>query len=783
MPHFRQGVFGRTVGLMESGRESPRPPRSGTRAAVAWAARLGFVAALVGVAFAVTKLADDVGRPQVATVDFDREIRPVLAGTCLRCHGGVRELAGLHLGDPVRATSPIRRDRGRGARAETTAIVPGNPEASELMRRITADESERMPPDGEPLTPEQVEHFRRWIAEGAEWKELWSVRPLQPLGPPRVKGSAWVRSPLDSLVLAGLERAGLGPSPTADRSTLLRRLSLDIIGLPPTVAELDAFLADDAPGAYERAVDRLLASPQFGERWARPWLDIARYADTQGYEKDGRRTIWAYRDWVIHALNADMPYDRFVTTQLAGDLLPNATDDDRIATAFHRNTLTNSEGGTDNEEFRMAAVFDRVAVTWTGLLGTTMHCAQCHSHTYDAFTQEEYYQFVAFLNQTADADRDDEFPTITVQSPGFRERDSATTTVPVLQELPAEARRVTHVLERGSLKKPKHEVTPDTPACMPPFPADAPRNRLGLARWLTSPENALFARVGANRIWETLFGRGIVETVEDFGSQGAWPSDPALIDHIARRYIELGFSTKALIREIVLSATYRQSSTPSPEALERDPDNRLWSRAPRYRLEAEAVRDSILAVSGLLSAKMYGPSVMPPQPEGVWSIVYSDDRWTVSEGEDRYRRAIYTFWRRTSPHPALIAFDAPSRETCTPRRGRSNSPLAALVGLNDPVMVEAARGLAKRVVTTDSADTTLSSDAERVGRMVRIALVREARPNEIDTLLSLFASERDRLTRDRDATKSLAGVDDPRLAAWTSVASAILNLDEFLTRG
>lgn len=720
--------------------------------------------------------------PPIAPVDFGRDIRPVLAGTCLRCHGGVRELAGLHLGDRARATSPLPQSGSKSGKSRT-AIVPGNPNASELMRRITMVGPKRMPPTGAPLSAEEVEAFRRWILTGAEWTPLWSLTPVPPSDADAVEvassdSAAWVRSPLDRYVLDGLDQVGLLPTPEAERTTLLRRVSLDLIGLPPTVAELDAFLADTAPGAYERVVTRLLGSPRFGERWARPWLDLARYADTQGYEKDERRTIWAYRDWVITALNADMPYDRFVTLQLAGDLLPDASDDDRIATAFHRNTLTNTEGGTDDEEFRMAAVFDRVAVTWNGLLGTTFQCVQCHGHPYDAFSQEDYYRFVAFFNQTADADRGDEAPTITVRSPGFRDRAAETTTVPVMAELPEGQRRTTRFLERGSLKRATHEVLPGTPGAMPSMPADAPPNRLGLARWLTSPTNPLFARVAVNRIWETLFGRGIVETVEDFGTQGAGPSDRAILDHLAARYVDLGFSTKSLLREIVLSSTYRQGAAPSREALALDPDNRRWSRAPRYRLEAEAIRDSALAVGGLLSERMYGPSVMPPQPDGVWAVVYSGDAWTTSEGEDRYRRAIYTFWRRSSPYPSMVAFDAPSRETCTPRRSRSNSPLAALVTLNDSVFLEAARGVASRAIAAAP-----PADASIAASIVRLSLLRDARPEELDRLVELARSERTRLAGDPPAVASLAGRDDPNLAAWTVVANVVLNLDEFLSRG
>ena len=717
-----------------------------------------------------------------AAVDFDGEIRPVLAGTCLRCHGGVRELGDLHLGDlhlgaSSRAFAPAKSGR--------IAIVPGDPRASELLRRIADAGPDRMPPDGEPLTPAQVESFRRWIAAGARTTPLWSHRPIAAPATADITSetegteSAWVRRDLDRLVLAGLERAKLTPSPEADRSTLVRRASLDLIGLPPSVEELDAFLADGAPDAYERMIDRLLASPHFGERWARPWLDLARYADTQGYEKDERRTIWAYRDWVITALNADMPYDRFLTLQMAGDLVPDASDDDRLATAFHRNTLTNTEGGTDDEEFRMAAVFDRVTVTSNALMGITLQCAQCHGHPYDAYSQEEYYRFLAFFNQTEDADRGDEAPVIPVRPPGFRERSEESTTVPILRELPDDRRRTTHLLDRGSLRSPKQEVQPGTPSILPPMPEGAPANRLGLAAWMTSPEHPLVDRVAMNRVWETLFGRGIVETVEDFGTQGARPSDADLLDHLVVRFRAQGRSLKSILREIVTSATYRQSSIASAEARGIDPDNRLWSRAPRFRLEAEAVRDSALAVSGLLSRRMYGPSVMPPQPEGVWAVVYSGDQWTVSEGEDRHRRAIYTFWRRSSPYPSLVAFDAPSREVCTPRRGRSNSPLAALVTMNDPAFVEAARALAARSLTAVDGD-----DPRAMARaLVRAALLREPLAAETDRLAALFAEESARFAADAGQATQLVGSPDARLAAWTMVASVILNLDEFLSRG
>ena len=743
--------------------------------------------------------AGDAAFPDGPPVDPDA-VRRVFASRCLRCHGGVRERAGLNLG----TNEGIRK----GGVSGHPTVVPGDPAASELWKRVVSDDpDERMPSEGDPLPAAEVELLRRWIEQGGTLAPPWSFTP--PVEPelPAIVDERWPRRDLDRFVAAGFARAGLAPAPEAYRETLCRRLHLDLIGLPPTRERLEEFRRDERPDAYERLVDELLASPRFGERWARGWLDLARYADTQGYEKDGRRTIWAWRDWIIGALDRDLPYDEIVVRCLAGDLLPDATDDDRIATAFHRNTLTNTEGGTDDEEFRMAAVFDRVATTWQGFLGTTFQCVQCHGHPYEPISHEEYFRFLAFLDQTEDADRDDEQPVLATRPPFWRERQReaearaavasgddpeiarefailAETTVPVMRELPADRRRVTRFLERGSLSSPTFAVEPGTPAALPPFPSDAPRDRLGLARWIVSPDNPLFDRVAVNRVWETLFGRGLVETSEDFGSQGSPPDDRALLDHLALRFRELGRSWKSLLREIVTSETYRQSSVPSPETLERDPDNRLHSRAPRFRLEAEAVRDATLFAAGLLSERKFGPSVMPPQPDGVWAVVYSGDSWQVSPGPDRYRRAIYTFWRRSSPYPSLVAFDATSRETCSVRRGRSNTPLAALVTLNDPAFVEAARALADRAMANAA-----GPDAILEAMFLR-TVSRSPRPKERATLASLFDGERERFAADPAVARAWLAIPDGEVAAatvdraaWASVAHAILNLDEFLSRG
>lgn len=714
--------------------------------------------------------------PPPEPVVFADDVLPILAANCMRCHGGVREMAGLNLSDEASVRSVLRSGH--------RAVVAGKPSQSELLARVASnDPNTRMPPDGAGLSAEDVRTIRRWIAQGAAWGTHWAFamhntapRPNEvSLGASSEHAApSWPRSELDHFVRARLKVAGLEPTREADPATLARRVALDLTGLPPSEELRAEFLSDPTDEGYARLVDRLLASPAYGERFARIWLDLARYADTQGYEKDGRREIWAWRDWVIEALNQDMPYDRFAVRLLAGDMLPDATEADRVATAFHRNTLTNTEGGTDNEEFRMAAVFDRVSTTWQSFMGVTFQCVQCHGHPYDPISQREYYSFLAYLNQTADADHDDDAPRMAVERAGVK------TSLPVMQELAGEARRATHRLDRGSLTAPAEVVAPGLPQFL--FgEGPSPEDRLGMAERMASAKNPLFARVAANRAWETLFGRGIVETSEDFGAMGSGATDRALLDHLAGVLIDRGFSMKALLRTIVLSSTYRQASEASSAALARDPDNRLWSRAPRLRLEAEQVRDTALAVSGLLSRKMGGPPVMPPQPDGVWQVVYSGDVWATSAGEDRYRRAVYTFLRRSSPYPSLIAFDATSRETCTVRRIRTNTPLAALVTLNDPVYLEAAQALA--VSARSHRD-----DAVAVRVMLERAFGRAAQAEEVARLVELVTNERARYAERTELARTLAGLaaegstDLARDAALVAAANAILNADDFLTR-
>ena len=611
---------------------------------------------------------------------------------------------------------------------------------------------------------------------------------------------------------------------------MLRRVSLDLRGLPPTPDEIKRFTEDKAPGAYERAVDRFLDDPAYGERWARIWLDLARYADSAGYGSDPLRpNIWRYRDWVIAAFNQNMPYDRFTIEQIAGDLIPDANNSTRTATAFHRNTMTNTEGGTDDEEWRDAAVKDRTDTTVQVWMGLTMGCAKCHTHKYDPITHEDYYRFYAIFNQTADRDLPDESPLLSFSTPEIDEkvkkinaeiaslkkmmegipRDTperkalgkkvadlekskpVVSNIPVMVELPREQRRVTHILKKGNFRDTADVVQPGTPKSLHPLPPGSEANRLAVAKWLVDRKNPLTARVAVNRVWAQLFGAGLVETEEDFGTQGEPPSHPELLDWLAVTFMDRGWDMKGLIREVVTSSTYRQSSSYTPDSpgdREIDPRNRLLSRMPRYRLEAEMVRDQALALSGLLSNKVGGPSVFPPQPEGLWQAAFNGQRtWTTSEGADKHRRGIYTFWRRTVPYPSMAVFDAPSREICAIKRIRTNTPLQAFVTLNDPVYVEAAQALARRLVREGG-----KTPEDRVKFGLALCLCRPPRNEQVTPLVNLYQSELARYRQDVPAATALAtdplgpipdGMDPADLAAWTTVANILLNLDGVLTKG
>ncbi|MCH2082958.1 MAG: DUF1553 domain-containing protein [Saprospiraceae bacterium] len=890
-------------------------------------------------------------------VDFNTEIKPILNQKCISCHGGVKQSAGLSM--------MTRSDLLKAGESGYTAIVPGKPQESELFKRIThSDPDERMPFEGAPLSKSEIKLFKNWINQGAKWGEHWAFMPVKNVKIPKVeiaKGmiglhqSYWSESPIDAFILQKLNAKHLTPNPVADKRSLLRRLSLDLIGMPASEELKQQFLNDTSKEAYSTLVDQLMKSPHFGERWATMWLDLARYADSKGPERDAKRDIWEYRDWLIRSFNEDLPYDQFLIEQIAGDLLPNPSDAQYIATGFHRNTETNDEGGTNNDEARASAVVDRVNTTWEAIMGTTFACTQCHGHPYDPIRHEEYYEFMSYFDNTLDHDTYDDYPrlrTLTAEQKselkkvltwltkndfendakaaellvrtwqpvyyslrcdslknadiydtkflGMRNKSFArlaqvdlddknnlivrysnrmdggwwslhldspdglelarvkakntkgriieeyplkgelsgkhdlyfkyenphlgTSTVAPLQfdwfhfgsqfpgkdlpdfekiknlywdlicantehtlimvENPPGMHRATKVWDRGSWASQKEEVQPDLPEIFKKDGIKIPKSRLGLAEWLVSPQNPLTSRTIVNRIWEQLMGRGIVETLEDLGTQGIPPTHPELLEYLSWKMMyDFEWSLKALIKAIVTSATYQQSSTVSPQALKKDPLNILYSRAARLRLSAEQLRDQALSVSGLLHDTMYGPPVMPYQPPDIWAAPYNSSRWNTSVGNQKYRRAIYTFWKRSAPFPAMITFDAAPRTVCSARRIRTNTPLQALVTLNDSAYVEAAVNLALLQLHEKKAQIQIAKAYEK-------AIGRSINGEKLAVLEQLFNETLKEYREDEIAVRELLGYwlkdkkveASPELAALTLVANAILNLDEFITR-
>jgi hypothetical protein len=774
-------------------------------------------------------------------IDFSREVRPILSNYCFQCHGP----------DDKARKAKLRLDESAAATAELPsghrAIVPGKPKESELLVRLTTEDAHAvMPPAklGKKPKAGEVETLRRWIAQGAAYTKHWAyVAPVRP-PLPAVSDPSWTLNPIDRFILARLDREGLRPAPATDRYTLLRRVSLDLTGLPPTPEEADRFANDPRPDAYEKAVDDLLARSSYGERWASIWLDLARYGDSVGYIHDPPRTIWRWRDWLVQVLNDNRPYDRLTVEMLAGDLLPNPTREQVIATGFHRNTTCNTEGGANAEEYRFAAVVDRVNTTMQVWMGSTFACAQCHNHKYDPFSQKEYYQLFAIFNNTADNNTEE--PILDVPRPGreaefaalseridrakallaeasrrraapswlteagpiaapaayrrFRaaewsarndelkrlqvERDRVATTTLVMREA---AVRPAYVAIRGDYQNRGEAVNPGVPAALHPASPGTKLDRLALARWLVDSANPLTARVAVNRLWQEVFGVGIVETAEEFGMQGEPPSHPELLDWLATEYVRLGWDTKKLLKLIVTSATYRQSSRANAELAQRDPANRLLARGPRVRLSAEALRDQALAVSGLLSPRMFGSPVHPHQPvNGLAAAFGPSTDWENGRGEDAHRRALYTHWRRNLPYPSMLAFDVPERAACSVRRIRTNTPLQALVTLNDPVFVEAAQALARRILAEGG-----STPESRAARGFRLALVRPPSDAELRRLVALYTQSRAALAADPARAAALAakpigpvppGLETVEAAAWTVVGNVLLNLDEVVAK-
>ncbi len=730
--------------------------------------------------------ADDVPR-------FNRDIRPLLSNTCFQCHGP----------DEKKREGGLRLDVREGAVAAPegggAAIVPGHPDESELIRRIEShDPADVMPPPEAkrpPLSADDVRMLRRWIAAGAPYEGHWALQPLSDPAPPPVIDETWVRNPIDRFVLARLESAGIPPSPEADPATLARRLALDLTGLPGEPEGAAELSCDEA--AYAGRVEALLASPHHGERWGRHWLDQARYADSNGYAIDGDRVMWPYREWVIAAINRDMPFDRFTIEQIAGDLLPEASKAQRAATAFHRNTLINEEGGTDPEQFRVEAVMDRVNTTGAVWLGLSLSCAQCHTHKYDPITHRDYYRLFAFFN--SGADRNNTGPTVPVARGEFLRESGDTRASPAAASAARPARaadlmvirelarpRSSYLLVRGDFTRPDTDagaLRPGIPEVFGgPMAHDrtaVPPNRLDLARWLVSDENPLTARVTVNRVWMRYFGRGLVETEEDFGTQGTPPTHPELLDWLARAFIRSGWSMKSLHRLIVTSATYRQSSHARPDLEEIDPRNRLLARQTRLRLEAEIIRDAALAASGLLDRSIGGPSVRPPQPDGVYAFTQQAKKWTTSEGSDRYRRGMYTFFYRSAPHPLFGTFDAPDFQTTCTRRGRSNTPLQALALANDPAFLECAQAMAAAVLRECPGPFDEDLD-DRLRRAFRRALQRDPAAAELALLRDHAERQRARFEAAPEEAAALGA--DAETAALASAARVLLNLDSFITR-
>lgn len=797
-------------------------------------------------------------------VDYTKEIKPILSGICYQCHSETQQKHGLRLDTAAYAL--------KGGQSGP-AIVPGKSEESLLIKAVsgTAHDLARMPFKKTPLDDEKIALLKRWIDQGAkspadekaESVLHWAFVPCPAVVPvPDVKQKTWPHNPIDDFILARMEKANITPSPEADRITLIRRVFLDLTGLPPTISEVDAFVNDKSGDAYEKLVERLLASQHYGERWGRHWLDAARYADSNGYSIDSPRQIWKYRDWVIDALNRDMPFDQFTIEQIAGDMLPHATLSQKVATGFHRNTQINQEGGIDKEQFRVESIIDRVNTTATTWLGLTVGCAQCHDHKFDPIAQKEYYQFFAFLNNQ-------EEPELTVASPLELAKQAALkkeidrtendlkkyadsltneivawqksltpeqvaklkTEITTVLETPPDKRNLTQKLalldvvrhddptyknRRARLtslekkrpnfvttmvmeerKKPRETflfikgdftrhgdpVKPGVPKILQPMPANATNaNRLDLARWLVDPKNPLTARVTMNRIWMRYFATGIVETENDFGTQGSGPTHPELLDWLANEFVKQKWSQKAMHRLIVTSATYRQSSRARPELANVDPYNKLLARQNRFRLDAEIVRDVELAASGLLSRKVGGPSVFPPIPQGVMNLGQSKHEWKVSEGEDRYRRGIYTFFYRATPPPELMVFDEPESTSSCTRRMRSNTPLQSLTLLNDDGFLEFAQGLALRLMKE-----VPQSDDQRITRAFQLCLSREPKPDEHTRVKELLAQQLQSYSSEREAKSILqkkipAGADVKQLAAWTTVSRVLLNLDETITR-
>jgi hypothetical protein len=788
-------------------------------------------------------------------VSFNRDIRPLLSDRCFACHGpdAAKREANLQLDISSGELGPFHPRDGH------VVIQPGNPDSSELWQRlITSDPDKQMPPREslkKPLTDDQKELVRKWIAQGAKYEKFWSFEPPRPQALPSIRSSDWIDNRIDQFVLASLQKHRREPQPSTDKRTLIRRVTLDLTGLPPTREEIQSFEQDASPGAYASLVDRLLSTPQYGEHMARYWLDLVRYADTNGMHHDHYRELSQYRDWVIRAFNENIPYDQFTTYQLAGDLLENPTVDQRIASGYNRLHMVMDRGTNPPQESYTRNVVDQVSAFGTVFMGMTLECSVCHDHKYDPVKQKEFYQLFAFFNNI---DGDPETPgreqqppilqlpsgeqalqlselearltalqqeleavkrsqsatTVDPKSDGDSGTDTSSSVATQIKEKEEELKRIksvrtdleksipialvmkeradvrpAYVLKRGAYDQPAEEVSRDTPAFLPPIKSNGPlKTRLDLARWVTDKQHPLMARVTVNRFWQQFFGVGLVKTSHDFGAQGQYPSHPELLDDLANQFVDSAWDVKALVRSIVLSSTYQQSSRVSPEEYRADAENRLLARGARIRLDSEVIRDQILAISGLLNNAMFGKSVKPPQPADLWKTVSMVSSSTYSfrpdTGDKIYRRSFYTFWKRAMPPPQMTIFDAPTRETCTSRRERTNTPVQALLLMNESQYFEAARFFAKQLLANPRSD---DSDRLRVAFEAITAHLPSAEEladlrSGLDGFRAIFREE---ITEARAMTSDLglAGeAESIELAAFTMVINALFNLDATKTR-
>jgi len=736
-------------------------------------------------------------------VSYNFHIRPLLSDKCFKCHGPdtSKMEAGLRLDLAEKAFAPLRETKG------SFAIVPFKPGESELLKRISSSDSTYLmpPPDGHlgMLTPHEIKLFEKWIEQGAKYEPHWAFISPKKAALPNISDKDWPLNEIDHFIMAKQDALHLSPNDEEDPERLLKRLSYDLVGLPPSLALMDEFAKDPGEKAYEKIVDQLLANSHYGEKMALHWLDVGRYADSYGYQDDNVRTQWPWRDWVIHAFNNNLPYNQFLTWQIAGDMLPGSGKEQVLATAFFRNHKYTEEGGVIDEEYRVEYLIDKVKTYSKGILGLTVECAQCHDHKYDPFSQKEYYSLFAFFNNTKEIGYEGDVsiskpaknPLLEINNEEIKSilkfinsKDTNKLTVSVMGE--RDSLRKTYILNRGVYNLPTAEVQAEAiPAVMRYDEKQYPRNRLGLAMWTVNPKNPLTARVFVNQVWQEIFGRGIVKTSGDFGMQGELPSHPELLDWLAVDFMENGWNIKRLVKQIVMSATYRQSARVSKKHLERDPENVYLCRAPRERLKAELVKDMLMASSGLLNPEVGGPSVKPYQPKGMWETASSGRGELATYKQDTgtalYRRGIYTFIKLTVPPPTMAIFDASNRDQCEVKRLKTGTPLQALVMMNDPASLEAARVLAEQLIQSKN------NEDEKLTEAFRRIVCRHPKPKELEILRNYLHQQQQAFATGKlNATKTLAvgaypfpaNANKIEYAAWMKVCSTIFNLEEAITK-